>query len=958
MYCVRRRAPAHVLTLAPAVLVSAILMQSDSSHSGNSPNWRVTLSGLQFQLSPGQVIRFGGDARTDHVFVRGMPAGLLTLQQDADGALMLEQAVSGGGVVIVRDVAAAPGASDYEPQWGGIAIPPGVKFCRSDRPSCDTVGLSWVARKEQALLLDAGGRELCAFPIENPERAGELRIFTLAHYARAGCNDAQPFAWGRSQPAEEFLYWQGSGTARQLYLFPAAGVKYAIGRPEGGFTVRSARTHTLAGGEQRDLYFHRYVRQEPGAGVPGAARVGKIRDIRSFRVRHVPLEGSRDVRVEVFLHTPEATRVSLGPQALLTVTSKVANPATLAEGAAMAGFEVIGAPSAAELLNVLKLESGSRQFDNWRGQGAGCFEGATTVTVRGMSRVDCASAGRWFAIGDPQFLLAKVRVAALEVPSTWLFAIWMLALANLFLRDMLALSLGTRVVLVCLEILLALRLLVACDAAMVDPRQEGTVAAAWLALLCLPAAFELTARTQAPALQLRAARVLKSLLIVAGMVVIGVALGFGNVLAALRAAVEQDVGTVPMVLIGLCVALWALTRWAHPLTQWLDTQSSQWSTPNGAATLLLALAALHVAIALLGVREQIAGLRLSTLLVPLLVLAWGHWYVRMAQVAQTWRKVARAVAVAFAPLIGFVLARDNGAYVYFVALAVALLPLAGPWLAKHWQSALLIGVLLGAMLLAAFASLDSSFTTLLAVALGVAGVAVAGLLVLQRSGRMGLEPRAVWALPVGVALAGVLALHAGSFVLKANSNVSAAGQVQVADLNRIVGIEGNSIRLLDLIAPRTVEGLGLRQGYEQRAAMSEMFAYAATLTGRGWPSTAIPRELRLTHVDDAVAAVHLMAPFGRLAAFGLTGFLAAFALGSATLLRGRADIAAQQARLAIAVLVTVSLYMLFANIGVVPFTGRNFYFLSVASNSDLLEGGLLLAIVAAGLASVPPQERS
>jgi hypothetical protein len=33
---------------------------------------------------------------------------------------------------------------------------------------------------------------------------------------------------------------------------------------------------------------------------------------------------------------------------------------------------------------------------------------------------------------------------------------------------------------------------------------------------------------------------------------------------------------------------------------------------------------------------------------------------------------------------------------------------------------------------------------------------------------------------------------------------------------------------------------------------------------------------------------------------------------------------------------------------VVPFTGRNFYFLSVQSESDLIEGGLLLVITLVG----------
>jgi len=977
-YCVQRGGSAHVLTLAPALLVSVVLLQSDSGGTSSAAAWRVTLAGLQFQLAPGQSIRFGGDPRADHVFVRGMPPGLLRLQRTPSGALALEQSPPEGGVVIIRDVEApvtdavdpaaassdAP-ASAYEAQWGGIAIAPGRKFCRSDRAECSAVSLSWSLRGEQAVLHDAAERELCALPMNSKgrsaERGGELRIYTLADYARAQCSADVPFAWSKSQPAEEFLYWRDA----QLYLFPAAGAKYAIGRAEGGFELRSARLHTLADGEQRDVYFHRYVRQDSSAAVPGSASVGRIRDIRSFRVRHVAPEQARDSTVEVFLHTPESTRVSLGPEALLTITSKVANPATLAEGAAMAGFEVIGAPAAAELLNVLKLESGSRQFEGWAGQGQGCFDGAATLTIRGMSRLDCAPAGRWFAIGDAQYLQAKVRVASLQVPSTWLAAIWTLVLANLLIRAALGLSLPVRVVLVCLESLLALRLLIACDAALVDAKQEGTVAAAWLALLCLPAAFELTVRSGAAMLYAGAARVARLLLLAAGVGLLATSLGFSDG-AALRAVFAQDVGVVLLVAVTLGVALLLLLRVAGPAVHWLGASFSDWTTPRAAALMLVALAAVHSALALAGVREQIGGLRVSTLLVPLLVLAWGNWYVRMARPAATWTEVARALGAAFLPLVGFILARDNGAYVYFLGLAAGLLPLAWPWLKQHWMSALLAGLLLSAVLLAGFALLDTSFSTLFAVALVAAVVAAAGLYVLQRGGRLGLQPLAAWALPAGFAVAGVLALHLSSALLNADTQVRAATPVTASELERIVGIEGNSIRLLDLIAPRTVEGLGLRQGYEQRAAMSEMFSYGATLTGRGWPSSAAPRELRVTHVDDAVTAVHVLAPFGRITALGLAGLLVAFALGSASWLRARPDISpdiapdagraaasesvfAQQARLALAVLLTVSLYMLFANIGVVPFTGRNFYFLSVASNSDLLEGGLLLVIIAAGL---------
>src|SRR5262245_58721011 len=74
---------AHVLTLVPAVLMSLVLLQagesSERDESQAPPAWRVTLGGLQFRLPPGRSIRLGGDPQTDHLYVRGMPPGLLTL---------------------------------------------------------------------------------------------------------------------------------------------------------------------------------------------------------------------------------------------------------------------------------------------------------------------------------------------------------------------------------------------------------------------------------------------------------------------------------------------------------------------------------------------------------------------------------------------------------------------------------------------------------------------------------------------------------------------------------------------------------------------------------------------------------------------------------------------------------------------------------------------------------------
>jgi hypothetical protein len=963
---------AQLLTLAPAVVVSVVLLQAEAvrqpgmsaEETPGSPGWRVTLAGLQFRLSPGQAVRFGGNPGTDHIHVRGMPAGLLTLARDPAGELVLEQAASAGGVVVIREADARgdeAASALNDSLWGGIPIPAGVKFCRSDRKgSCGTRGLSWVAKPTAAQLVNAAGEVLCALPLGSAvtQRSGELRIYPLADHARPTCSGAEPFVWDGAQPATEFLYWRTVGGESQLFLYPAAGARYAVGKPQGGFEIRQATEQRLGNGAARDVYFHRYVRQEL-TDAAGSPKVTRIRDIRSFRVRHVPATGARESNVEIFLHTHEATRVNLGPEATLTISSRASNPATLAEGAAVAGFDVIGAPAATELLNLVKLQSSSSEAESATGQSSACFEGAAALTIRGISRLDCAPVGRWFSLGDPQFVQAKVRVAALQVPGSWLAAIWTLALVNLLVRAALSLPAKLRVVLVFLEVLLALRLLLAFDASLVDARHESTVAAAWLALLCLPAAFELALPLTARVYPVGLARLGKLLVIAAGSWLIGIALGVGGTAASWRAALQQDAGNVILVFVALSVALAVLVRFLIPAVSSLRERfAAAWSTPKAAAAPLVALAGVHVMLALAGVREQIGGLRVSTLLVPLLALAWAAWHVGMARPAATLREVLTGLMIGFLPLVGFLIARDNGAYVYFLALAVFVLPLAWPWIAENRLATVLAAVLLGALLLASLALLDSTFSTL-AVMAGVAGVPAAIALFLQyRSQRLIPTARALWAVPAGVALAGVVALHVSNAMLSAQNSAAPTAAVGVQALDRIVDIEGNTIRLLDLIAPRTVEELGLRQGYEQRAAMSEMFAYAATLPGRGWPGSAIPRELRGTHVDDAVAAVHLVAPFGRIAALGVVVFLVAFAAAVATLLGARRDLSATAARLAVLLLVVVSLYMLFANIGVVPFTGRNFYLLSVASNSDLLEAGLLLSLIAAALAaplrSAPP----
>jgi hypothetical protein len=208
-----------------------------------------------------------------------------------------------------------------------------------------------------------------------------------------------------------------------------------------------------------------------------------------------------------------------------------------------------------------------------------------------------------------------------------------------------------------------------------------------------------------------------------------------------------------------------------------------------------------------------------------------------------------------------------------------------------------------------------------------------------------------------LAVIGVLcAVQAGGWLLQRQAQAGPGGHTASwQDVERIEGLSGNAIRVLDVLAPQAVENLGVRAAYEQRVAMAEMLEYGASLAGRGWLRIPPPESLRQTHVDDNVTAVHLLGPFGRAGGLGVALLLLAFAASMYWLSAGRPGEARMRAQLGSTMLVCTSLYMLLANIAQVPFTGRNFYFLAVSSHSDLLEGGLLLVIVLSAFREDTPE---
>jgi cell division protein FtsW (lipid II flippase) len=129
------------------------------------------------------------------------------------------------------------------------------------------------------------------------------------------------------------------------------------------------------------------------------------------------------------------------------------------------------------------------------------------------------------------------------------------------------------------------------------------------------------------------------------------------------------------------------------------------------------------------------------------------------------------------------------------------------------------------------------------------------------------------------------------------------------------------------------------------------------LKGHGYLAIPRPTVLAPYQLNDNVTAIHLIAPFGRA---GAASFL--LLLAAAALLYTRAALRREEAPsplllAGIAAMWTIfgaALYMMLANLEILPFTGKNVYFLAAASGSDLLEGTILIALAMAAAVRTRP----
>jgi hypothetical protein len=177
-----------------------------------------------------------------------------------------------------------------------------------------------------------------------------------------------------------------------------------------------------------------------------------------------------------------------------------------------------------------------------------------------------------------------------------------------------------------------------------------------------------------------------------------------------------------------------------------------------------------------------------------------------------------------------------------------------------------------------------------------------------------------------------------------------AASIRERILLRATEADTDWLRLRGIHDENGLASLGTREAEGLRAAMHAWREYADQgVWGRGYLNLPEPTELRRYHLSDNLAAVHLLAPFGRSGTlaflFILTGAAAACTMRLHADRGGRWPEWAQAAGIfSLWSLAGASAYMVLANLDVMPFTGRNVIMLSALSPSDLLEGSLLIAI--------------
>lgn len=557
----------------------------------------------------------------------------------------------------------------------------------------------------------------------------------------------------------------------------------------------------------------------------------------------------------------------------------------------------------------------------WLAHGCTSFSRSTLSVVGASGVVANVDGAQIVGLGAPDSATLLMSVAEYGVPGVWILGLLLLqALARAVARNALWKPVTNAyllaAVLVVVDILLVLRIVIAIQEVAVQPHLDSSVSQALLSLLLFPIALEAVVIA-----------VGRSSLRVRGIV--------GSPFARFGASGGPGV---------------ANRGWRA----WMPM------------ALVFAVPALHLLLALAGMREQIAGVRVTAILVPAYVVVFASLVAatrspRPVTLVQRFPGWVLGICGALV-LTAFVVARDVGAVITLTGALVALTlmvfvmrrppgrPISGMFRTVYGVALVALSAcVVGALLLyAGGAGLGQLPKLLDHPALWVMAV-LAGLMAVAATSRWRTRTAWIFAAPGALVILVLVGLSTARFD-RTPVVCDQADLVSLAKCHDEQSLDTNRLRLSYLIYPALTR---LNLTGEARG-INSVFDELRWLTNDEYPGgglMSVPPRMGLDRHDNAIAT-HIIGPQGRASAYLLCAMLLLplmfMVLGRS---RRRRGFLRPMPWIAYGCFAFTSVYMILGNLMLVPFTGRNVYLTNSFSGTDLLEGGLLILLVLMPLAA-------
>jgi hypothetical protein len=881
-------------------------------------NLRVALEGVRFRLEglgqgQGFQVRVGGSPEQDHLVVRDLPPGFLTFQ--IDGSRVHAELAPDSSEVVDED-----NENGAHKRFGVVRV-------NGERPFHNAVSMDEPARivvNGTALEFDpkrpafgAEANHFPAIPLRTTkigdykfrvyrELRAEQAIHPLRYY---GSPDQDQELLGHDgEPLGSFIARDGKILRRQLYLvLTDESVRIERqGQPPIGIQHRAA---TIADGKAATFALYRVDYMKPWqdrAAQATAAQRGdeeneepppsRVQERRSFTARldKGVLDLLFDTPSYVQLETAELDRLKRRakradvPALLRLVGHRFIS--TAGEGQMLLEFPVLGEPLSTELFSRIELPE----------------HGKIRVTTH--TGAHAYKLGDAFEIGDAA--AAIIRITKLGVPWGTLLLLWAVAAVTFVTGHTWRERFIPLILLSGVELLLALRVLIAYEGAYIDP---AAASAAWQSLgafVAVPFILQATLTLYDAGWWSRDA--------LSHAVVVVSALA--TILFRSHASIVDWIMTLAAVLgipmlLGLTLRLPKIWPWKKDIPgflPWLDKRKL--STPMDPARPFRPIwwaAAILVLIRLttllgLGWKERIdlgPVLAVSIFYTPMVLWIFARLWGRRNE-RRTFMVLWILLLVLY--FLTSALARDLGSLLIFPIPVMVLFALMAA--EQGWSKA----------------SLAVPLTTLVIL-----------FVFLPWLPSLGLSPR--------------LTGWTEADVEKARSDKAAAEDLLASRTKATQ----NQLRSWNLVAPTELRQVGTQAAEGLVIVMANLRDYAGRgALGEGYLSVPLSEALRATHLDDNLSAVHVLAAFGWIGGLALLIFLCAWAITPVLALQSSSSGGLTSwitPRIAFGLMlvwtITVAgLYMFSANVELLLFTGKNVYFLAAASRSDLVEGTLLVLL--------------